>query len=70
MKTGYLLMILGIGLTLAGLLLSIFPAGFNWFGKLPGDIRIEGSGYFVFIPLTSMIVISVILGALLKLLAR
>jgi hypothetical protein len=42
----------------------------RWFGKLPGDIRIEGDGYFVFIPITSLLIISVILSLLLKLLAR
>ena len=59
------MMILGIGLNR-----TIFPAAFNWFRKLPGDNCIEGNGYFVFLPLISMIVISVILGALLRLLAR
>lgn len=49
---------------------TIFPAAFNWFRKLPGDNCIKGNGYFLFLPLTSMIVISVILGALLRLLAR
>ena len=70
MKTGTLLMIVGLGISLIGALLSIFPGAFSWFGKLPGDIRIEGDGYFMFIPITSLLIISVILSLLLKLLAR
>jgi hypothetical protein len=32
---------------------------FGWFGNLPGDIRIESENTSVFIPITSMIVVSV-----------
>ncbi len=70
MNTGTLLVIVGLGISLIGALLSIFPDALRWFGKLPGDIRIEGDGYFVFIPITSLLIISVILSLLLKLLAR
>lgn len=40
----------------------------SWFGRLPGDIRIEGETSQVFIPITSMLVISVVLSILLSLL--
>ncbi len=39
-------------------------------GKLPGDIRIQGQSGTVFIPITSMIVISVVLSVGLNLLLR
>jgi uncharacterized protein HemY len=44
-----------------GVLLYLAPWLFNWFGKLPGDIRIEKENSKVFFHITSMIVISVIL---------
>jgi hypothetical protein len=40
----------------------------SWFGRLPGDIRIEGQHARVYIPITSMILVSVFLNLLLYLL--
>jgi hypothetical protein len=55
--------LIGLGLTIlaAGLLVHFFPGAFKWFGRLPGDIRIESGNTKVFFPITSMIVISVLL---------
>lgn len=51
----------GILLIVVGALLYVAPWLFSWFGKLPGDIRIEQENSKVFIPITSMIIISIIL---------
>ena len=40
------------------------------FGELPGDIRIGGEGGSIFIPLATMIVISVVLTILLNIFLR
>jgi hypothetical protein len=42
----------------------------NWFGKLPGDIRIEDEKKSLFIPITSSIAISIILSIIANLLFR
>jgi uncharacterized protein HemY len=42
-------------------LVRFAPGLFSWFGNLPGDIRIEGDNTRVFIPITSMIIVSVVL---------
>jgi hypothetical protein len=42
----------------------------NWFGKLPGDIRIEDEKKLMFIPITSMIVVSIILTIIINLFFR
>lgn len=52
MLAGVTLLVLGVAVRL-GLL--------AWFGNLPGDIRIESDNSRVFIPITSMIVISLVL---------
>jgi hypothetical protein len=44
---------------LIGVLVRFAPGVFGWFGNLPGDIRIESENTSVFIPITSMIVVSV-----------
>ncbi len=64
---GRWLIIAGLILIIIGLIIHFVPGIFNWFGKLPGDIRIEKEQGRVFIPLTSMILISVILTILINL---
>lgn len=51
----------GVILIVIGVFLYLAPWLFSWFGKLPGDIRIEKENSKVFFPITSMILISVIL---------
>lgn len=55
------LIVAGVLLIVIGILLYLVPGLFNWFGKLPGDIRVERENSKVFFPLTSMIIISILL---------
>lgn len=64
------LMIAGALLLIIGALLHFAPWSLNWFGKLPGDIRIETESGKIFIPITSMLIISVVLSVLLSLFRR
>ncbi|MGH8957784.1 MAG: DUF2905 domain-containing protein [Acidimicrobiia bacterium] len=66
MKTGHLWIGLGIALILFGL--AINRGWFSWFGRLPGDIRNERGGFFF--PVTSSILISIVLTVLVNLLIR
>lgn len=59
--------IAGIFLITIGLILYFAPGILNWFGRLPGDIRIEKEHSKVFIPITSMILVSVILTVVINL---
>ncbi len=54
-------MIAGALLLLIGASLQFAPWLVNWFGRLPGDIRIDSGNSRVFIPITSMIVLSLVL---------
>ncbi len=65
-----ILMLIGLGLFVLGLILTLFPGLFSWFGKLPGDIRIEEENRYIFVPITSMIVISLVLSLLFNLFFR
>lgn len=60
-RLGNLLMLIGGGVVIVGALLRFAPGLFSWFGHLPGDINIQGENSRVFIPITSMVVISVAL---------
>jgi hypothetical protein len=63
-----LVIVAGIVILLLGVL--IYSGGLGWFGRLPGDIRIEGERSRVYVPLISMLVISVVLSVVLTLLRR
>jgi uncharacterized membrane protein len=67
-QTGVLIIVIGVGIVLLGII--VWLGGLSWFGKLPGDIRIEGASGQVFIPLTSMILISIGLSVGLSILLR
>ena len=62
--------ILGAILLLIGAALQFAPWLLGWFGKLPGDIRIRSESLNVFMPITSMILVSLVLTLLLNLLNR
>ena len=65
---GPLLVALGVGLVIVGLL--VWSGALGWFGRLPGDIRIERESVRVYIPLVSMLVLSAGLSLLLYLIRR
>lgn len=65
---GNWLMLLGILLLLVGL--AIKSGLLGWFGALPGDIAIKRDGFRFYLPIASMLVISVLLSLLFSLLRR
>jgi hypothetical protein len=66
---GRLLFWLGLSFVAVGLILQLAPQ-IPWLGKLPGDIRIERPGFTFTFPLTTCIVISVVLTLVANLFAR
>lgn len=58
----------GVCLIVIGLL--IYSGGLSWFGKLPGDIRYESDRVQVYIPLVSMLIVSLALSLIFYLLRR
>jgi hypothetical protein len=67
---GKLIIYAGLALVIIGAIVQFAPWAVSWFGKLPGDIRVQGDKGGVFIPLTSMIIISVVLTIIVNLLKR
>lgn len=62
--------IVGIILIVIGVVMHFIPNALNWFGKLPGDINIQKENSRVFIPITSMIIVSVVFSILVNLFNR
>jgi fructose-specific phosphotransferase system IIC component len=70
MSIGKLITLLGLALVVIGLMLNYAPWLVNWFGKLPGDIRIQNEKSTVFIPIVSMLIVSVLLSLVINLFFR
>ena len=67
-SVGLLVVALGVAIVVIGLLIA--SGALSWFGRLPGDIRIEHGTTRVYIPFASMIVLSVVLSVLAYLIRR
>lgn len=67
-----LLILLGLLILLVGLLWPWLSQGtwWRWFGRLPGDIRIEREGFSFYFPIVTMVVISAVLSAVLWVVRR
>ncbi len=65
---GWALILGGLALVVLGLL--VWSGALAWFGRLPGDLRIERPHSRIYIPITSMILVSIALSVLLNLLRR
>jgi hypothetical protein len=50
--------------------LLVWSGALSWFGRLPGDIRIERESVHIYIPLVSMLLVSAALSLLLYLIRR
>ncbi len=69
-NTGKIIFISGILIALIGLAIWLLGNKLSWFGNLPGDIRIRKENFSVFIPVTTMIILSIVLSLLLWLIRK
>jgi len=60
-----LLIVGGLLLMLAGLILYFGGNRLGWFGKLPGDIHVKRENFSFYFPITTSILISILLSLLL-----
>jgi hypothetical protein len=65
-------LIVGIGfiLVIVGLCFWLFGDRLGWLGHLPGDIVIKRPGFTLYVPITSMLIISIVLSLALSLIYR
>ncbi|MEJ8757092.1 DUF2905 domain-containing protein [Pontibacter sp. H259] len=62
---GKYIVIIGILIVVVGLVVWFAGDKLNWFGNLPGDVRVEKKNVKIFAPFTTMLIVSVILSLLL-----
>ena len=65
-NVGPLIVLAGIIVVAVGIL--IWAGGLSWFGRLPGDIRIERGNLRIYIPVISMLLVSAVATIVLSLL--
>lgn len=64
-QLGKTLIVIGLIAIIAGLILYFAGDRLNWIGRLPGDIRIEKENTRFYFPITTMILLSVVLSFIL-----
>jgi len=51
---------LGVSFIILGIIFYCFGDYMKWFGNLPGDVKIQKDNFNIFIPFTSMILLSIL----------
>jgi len=69
-QTGKYILIAGVFIVMAGILIYFFHDHLKWFGRLPGDIRVEKQNFKFYFPLTTMIIVSLVATILINLFKR
>jgi hypothetical protein len=59
-QAGKVIITTGIILVVAGLIIYFAGNRFAWFGHLPGDIRIEKENMRLYFPITTMLILSIV----------
>jgi uncharacterized membrane-anchored protein YitT (DUF2179 family) len=69
-QTGKIIMLIGLTVVVVGILIYFFHNKLNWFGKLPGDIRIERENFKFYFPLATMLLLSLLLTLVINIFRR
>lgn len=67
---GKILIVAGIVAIIAGLILLFAGDKLNWLGNLPGDIKMEKGNTRIYFPMTTMIILSLILSLVMWIIRR
>jgi len=60
-QIGKIVIVIGVFLIILGLIFYVFSDKLQWFGNLPGDIKIKKEHFTFYAPITSMILISLVI---------
>jgi len=69
-QTGKILIIAGLVLLVAGLIVYFAGNKLGWLGHLPGDIRIERENFKLYIPIATMLLVSIVLSLIIYLIRK
>jgi hypothetical protein len=69
-QIGKTLIIIGIILVIAGVIIYFAGSKLSWLGHLPGDINIVRENVRIFIPITTMLLISAVISVIMYLIRK
>jgi uncharacterized protein HemY len=69
-QAGKFLIITGIIIIIAGLIIYFAGDKFRWIGHLPGDIRIVKENMRIYFPITTMLIVSILLSLIIYLVKK
>ena len=69
-QSGKYIVIIGIALVVIGIIIYFFHDKLHWIGRLPGDIRVERENVRFYFPITTMILLSLLLTLIINLIKR
>ncbi|MGV3529994.1 MAG: DUF2905 domain-containing protein [Flavisolibacter sp.] len=69
-QTGKYIIVAGAVVIILGVLIYFFHDKLHWVGRLPGDIRVEKDSFRFYLPITTMILFSVVITMVLYLVKR
>jgi hypothetical protein len=69
-QLGKILIIAGIFLVIAGIVVYFASDKLGWLGHLPGDIRIEKENVKFYFPITTMIILSIVVSVIIWLIKK
>ncbi|GGF11169.1 DUF2905 domain-containing protein [Hymenobacter cavernae] len=70
-QLGKILVLIGLGVVLLGAFLWLGGGSWlSWFGRLPGDVRVERPGFRLYAPFGSMLLLSLLLSLIMWLVRR
>ena len=67
---GKTLLFVGLAVAATGLIIWLSGNKLNWFGRLPGDVRVEREGFRLYAPFMTMLLISLALSAVIWVINR
>lgn len=67
-SAGPMLVVAGVVVIVVGLL--VWTGALSWFGRLPGDIRVERPNTRIYVPITSMVLLSIALSVVAAIIRR
>jgi hypothetical protein len=67
---GKMIILAGLVIAFIGLIIWLLGDKLNWFGHLPGDIRVERPNFKFYAPIVSMLLLSIFISLLLWVIRR
>lgn len=67
---GKYIIAIGVVIVIAGVIIYFLGGRLNWIGNLPGDFRIERENFRFYFPLTTMILLSLLLTLVINVVKR